>query len=151
MSPRGKRAGTDRERAGSAAKDAARLSEAELQRHVIALARTLGWRVAHFRPGKTQRGNWVTPVQGDGAGFPDLIAVRGPRLLVAELKAQYRKPSPEQDEWLDRFRCLDALVTVAVWWPRDWFSGVIEQTLREDSRADTPYVGAPSSPDRKAL
>jgi hypothetical protein len=50
-------------------------TEREFQRQVIDLARLLGWRCAHFRPGRTARG-WRTPVQADGAGFPDLQPVR---------------------------------------------------------------------------
>jgi hypothetical protein len=46
------------------------LSEAAFTDAVIELARLGGWRVAHFRPARTASG-WRTPVQGDGAGFPD--------------------------------------------------------------------------------
>lgn len=48
------------------------ISEAELQSAVIELARTLGYRVAHFRAARTAQG-WRTPVEADGAGFPDLV------------------------------------------------------------------------------
>ena len=47
----------------------------------------LGGRVAHFRPPRTVHG-WRTAVAADGAGFPDLVMVRGSRLLAAELKSE---------------------------------------------------------------
>ena len=59
--------------------------EDDWQRQVVDLARLRGWRVAHFRPARTERG-WRTPVEADGAGFPDLLLVRGAQLLAVELK-----------------------------------------------------------------
>jgi hypothetical protein len=104
------------------------VSEAELQKAVIALAQRLQWRVAHFRPGLTKAGNWVTAVQGDGKGFPDLVLARPGRLLFVELKAQGKYPSPEQREWLE---ALGAAGTEwRVWRPRDWHDGTIERELR---------------------
>ncbi len=108
--------------------DVRAMSEGELQSSVIELAQLLGWRVAHFRTALSKSGHWMTPVQGDGAGFPDLILVRE-RVIAAELKAERGRMSPEQDTWLRAF--LDAGVLVAVWKPRDWFNGTIEATLRE--------------------
>lgn len=61
------------------------ISEAEFQRQVITYARLRGWLVCHFRPARTAHG-WRTVVQGDGCGWPDLVLVRGPVLLVVELK-----------------------------------------------------------------
>ncbi len=77
-------------------------TEADFTTFVIDLARVLGWRTAHFRPAKTDKG-WRTPVQGDGAGFPDLILLRGNRMVVAELKAERGRLSPAQVEWLDAY------------------------------------------------
>lgn len=96
------------------------MSEPEFQAAVIEAARLLGWRVAHFRPARTRRG-WRTPVQGDGRGFPDLVAVHPGRgvLLVRELKAGGRaKLSREQAAWLADFEACG--VDVGVWRPDDW-------------------------------
>lgn len=60
-------------------------SERDFCDQILDAARIFKWRSAHFRPALTSKG-WRTPVQGDGAGFPDLILVRGSRLIVAELK-----------------------------------------------------------------
>lgn len=78
------------------------MSEAELQDAVIGAGRLAGFLVAHFRPALTKHG-WRTPVQADGAGFPDLLMVKPPRLVVAELKAQKGRLTPEQELWLNRF------------------------------------------------
>jgi hypothetical protein len=101
-----------------------RLSEAEFLRMVLELARLLGWRVAHFRPGRTLHG-WRTPCSADAAGFPDLLLARGPVLLVAELKTSGHV-TPEQRAWLEAFRA--AGVPAYLWRPRDWAS--IEDVLR---------------------
>jgi len=61
------------------------MTEREFQQAVVQLARLMGWRVHHTRPALTQRGRWLTPIQGD-AGFPDLVLCRPPRLILAELK-----------------------------------------------------------------
>lgn len=95
--------------------------EDDFQKQVIALAQMRGWRVAHFRPAQTQRGNWVTPVQADGKGFPDLVMVRRDRLIFAELKAVYRKPTPEQQAWLSALSGVETeAVEVFVWNERDF-------------------------------
>ena len=81
----------------------ARRTESGYQRTILQLARLLGWRCAHFRPGLTRKG-WRTPVQGDGVGFPDLVLLRGERLLFVELKGRRGVTSPEQRAWLDALR-----------------------------------------------
>lgn len=74
-------------------------SEADFQRWFIGVARLAGWKVCHFRPGKTQRGRWITAVQGD-VGAPDVILAKDGRVLLAELKREGGKPTPEQVAWL---------------------------------------------------
>lgn len=93
------------------------ISEAAFTSQMIALARWHKWRVAHFRPALTQRGRWVTPVAGDGAGFPDLVLSRRERLIFAELKTGRGKTTPAQDIWLESLR--GAPVEVYLWRPGD--------------------------------
>jgi hypothetical protein len=106
------------------------VTERQLQDAVIECARTLGWRVAHFRPAMTAKG-WRTPVEADGAGFPDLFMVHwknGMAPYAIELKSERGKVRPEQQDWLDalfRVGCY-----TAVWRPSDWLSGRIERELR---------------------
>jgi hypothetical protein len=107
------------------------VSEAQLQKAVIELAQLLGWRVAHFRPAMTQSGRWVTAVQGDGKGFPDLVLARAGVVLFVELKSAKGRLSPEQQEWLDVLPSADTFV----WQPAHWESGAIEEVLRAFTRA----------------
>jgi hypothetical protein len=94
-----------------------RVSERAWQAQVLALARYLKWRVAHFRPAQNSKGIWRTPVAADAAGFPDLVLVRE-RVLFVELKTDTGKLSPVQREWL-RALVGDG-VDARVWRPRDW-------------------------------
>lgn len=94
-----------------------KVSEDDFLREVIAVARNLGWKSAHFRSGLNKRGKWQTAVQGDGAGFPDLVLVRE-RVVWAELKTDEGTPSELQTAW-------QAWLTAAgqeayLWRPRDW-------------------------------
>lgn len=112
-----------------------RMTEKQLQDAVIKAAQLLGWRVAHFRPALTQTGRWVTAVQGDGVGFPDLVLVRPPRLMFVELKSHRGQVSDEQQAWLSDLTKVANMeepgeIDVYVWRPADWESGVIERRLR---------------------
>ena len=90
-------------------------SEAVFQAQVIELARLNGWRLCHFRPALSAKG-WRTPMAGD-VGFPDLVLLKGDKLIVAELKSESGKLGPGQVEWLAAFA--SAWVTTAVWRPSD--------------------------------
>ena len=102
-----------------------KITEAAFTAQIIELAQTFGWKTFHARPGMTSRigkdgkAVWVTPVQGDGAGFPDLVMVRLSRLIFAELKSETGKVSPAQAEW---FALLQATgkAEVYTWKPSDW-------------------------------
>lgn len=85
---------------------------------VIDVAHLAGWRVAHFRAGRTADG-WRTPVTADGAGWPDLVCVRGDRIIFAELKSDTGKLSARQRQWLDVLQLIPGC-EVYVWRPGDW-------------------------------
>lgn len=104
------------------------MTEAQLQKAVIDYARTLGWRVAHFRTGMNSRGQYMTAVQGDGAGFPDLIMVRRKRLIFAELKQDGKYPSPNQREWIGALSLVD-WAEVYIWKPKQWLDDTIINIL----------------------
>ncbi len=100
------------------------VTEAEFQQQVLDLAKLRGWLRAHFRPGRTKSG-WRTAVSGDGAGFPDLVLVRPPRLVFAELKRNGGKVSHDQLVWLTELgRCQvpNGTVETHLWRPSDWDS-----------------------------
>ena len=113
-------------------KPAGKISESELQKAVIAAAHSRGWRCAHFRAAQVRPGRYVTPVDADGAGFPDCVFVRRDRLIFAELKAMYKKPSPEQEAWLQALREAAPFgeFETYCWTPKHWISGEIDRVLR---------------------
>lgn len=98
------------------------INEASLQRQVIDLAHIYRWKVAHFRGTRIQRRDgsvyYATPVQADGAGFPDLILVRGERIVAVELKSARGRLSEDQEIWLgllERAGC-----ETFTWRPSQW-------------------------------
>ena len=90
----------------------------QLQEQILDLAKIYGWRRAHFRPARTKWG-YRTAVSGEGAGFPDLLLLRGDRMLAWECKSQYEKTTPEQDAWLAAFaqirNCDSRVIRFADW------------------------------------
>lgn len=122
------------------------MREDAFQDSVVQLAQLHGWRVAHFRPAQTAQG-WRTPVSADGLGFPDLVMVRAPEFVVAELKGERGRVGVDQEAWLAELRVVAAafaaggqIVTpkgppafdVYVWRPSDW--PAIEERLKRRRR-----------------
>jgi hypothetical protein len=64
--------------------------ERDLMAEVRHIATGFGWRVYHTHDSRRST-----------AGFPDLVLVRGSRLVFAELKSLKGIVEPEQREWLD--------------------------------------------------
>jgi hypothetical protein len=92
-----------------------RETETQFQGWVIDRAHLSGWYVVHFRAAYTHRG-YRTPVQADGAGWPDLELVRE-RIVYAELKSAGRKLDPDQELW--RRRLVAAGAEWHLWRPGD--------------------------------
>jgi len=94
--------------------------EDDFQKTVIGYAQMKGWKVAAFRKALTKDGNWITPVQGDGKGWPDLFfaSPKLNRFFWAELKSEKGILSPEQIAWIALLRFCGA--EVYVWKPKDW-------------------------------
>ena len=92
------------------------ISESVFTTQIIQMARVFGWRCAHFRPAMTKRGRWVTAMSGD-IGFPDLVLVRPPRMIFAELKSAKGKLTPDQVLWLEAIRQSD--IEQYEWRPKD--------------------------------
>ena len=107
------------------------MSEAKLQAEVNKLLTANGWRWTHFRTAITQAGHYVTAISGD-KGFPDVIAVRGSRLLFAELKREGGKLEPAQIEWREAlygWALVESRREYHLWKPSDFLSGEIERCL----------------------
>lgn len=107
---------------------ASAMTERELQDAVVRCAQALGYLVHHARPGMDRRGRWKTAIQGH-PGFPDLVLVRPPRVLVVELKSERGVVSPWQEQWLAALAACPG-VECYVWRPGNWLSGEIELVLR---------------------
>ena len=84
-----------------------RSPEGDFQAHLIELAKLHGWRHYHTHNSRHSP-----------AGFPDLVLVRPPRLIFAELKAGRRKPTDAQREWLSDLERIPKIETY-VWYPED--------------------------------
>lgn len=108
------------------------MSEDDLLRTVLDMAKLFGLLTAHFRPAqlkdKAGRERWVTAVQGDGKGYPDLTIVGPGGVLFRELKSDTGPVAPEQRKWLARLD--EAGADIGVWRPADLRSGRIERELR---------------------
>lgn len=92
------------------------MSEKDLQAQVVELAQRLGWLYYH-----THRSD------RSPAGFPDLVLVRGDRILYRELKTSKGRLSAAQQEWLAAL--VSAGADASVWRPGDWVARRIEKEL----------------------
>lgn len=101
--------------------------EAAFQETIIDAAHVFGFRVAHFRPAKTEKG-WRTPVSADGAGWPDLVLAKKGRLIFVEVKSDTGKLSLEQTAWKVLLE-MTGQGEYYIWKPSDWDS--IEAILRK--------------------
>ena len=101
-----------------------KISEKVFTKQVIDLARWHKWLVAHFRTSMNASGRWMTAVQGDGAGFPDLVLARNGEVIFAELKTEIGKLSPKQVDW---YKALPQR-SYYLWRPSDYPE--IERTLK---------------------
>ena len=69
------------------------MSEKQWQSQVIQAAKAHGWLYYHTYDSRRSK-----------EGFPDLVLVRSPRLIFAELKTETGEVSAEQQVWLDELR-----------------------------------------------
>lgn len=104
------------------------VSERDLQAAVIDLAERCHFKVAHFHDSRRAvvRPNGQRLLIGDkqAAGWPDLVLIRGDRILIIELKAQRGRVRPEQREWINLLQNTAAAraghLEVYCWKPADW-------------------------------
>lgn len=92
------------------------ISERDFQAQVLQLARLSGWMAYHTRDSRRSE-----------PGFPDLVLVRPPMILFAELKTGAGKVRPEQRTWLAALAGCEG-VDVALWRPSDWKT--VEEVLK---------------------
>ena len=86
------------------------VTEKQFMVDVMHYARLKGWLLYH-----THRSDRSEP------GFPDLVLVRSPRIVFAELKTERGRPTEDQALWLDELgRSGGATVEAHLWRPSDW-------------------------------
>lgn len=85
-----------------------RETEAAFQRDVIKAAKLLGWLAYH-----------TTYSRFSARGFPDLVMIRGDRMIMAELKTQVGLVTSEQAKWIAAAQKVPGVIA-AVWRPSDW-------------------------------
>jgi hypothetical protein len=95
------------------------LTEKDFQATVLEYAQLMGWKAYH---------TWNS--MRSAPGFPDLVLVRGSRLIFAELKNVTGKLTPAQEEWLKALS--QTVAEVYVWRPGDWEA--IELALERSCR-----------------
>ncbi len=103
-----------------------KMSENALLGAVLSLFHLYEWRTLHIRPARTAQG-YRTALQGDGVGWPDILAVKGERMLAVELKSEKGTLTMDQNLWLHDLQRTGA--EAFVWRPSDWFSGEILRVL----------------------
>lgn len=90
------------------------LTEKQWQQRVVDFARLKRWLVYH-----------TFDSRHSAPGFPDLVLVRAPRIIFAELKTD-RAPAklpPAQEKWIQELvacRAASLHFDVFVWRPADW-------------------------------
>jgi len=72
------------------------ITERDWQNQVHRLAFSLGWKYYHAPDNRPVNGR----IQKVVAGFPDLVLVKGERLIFAELKRELGIVAEAQTEWL---------------------------------------------------
>lgn len=85
------------------------LTEAQWQKQVVALAKSLGWNVWH-----PQIAVWSK------SGWPDLVLCKPPRALFWELKTEKGKVNPNQEHWLGLLKACGLDVAVVRPSDREW-------------------------------
>ena len=89
---------------------ASQMTEADHLEQVKAVALTCGWRVYHTFDSRRS-----------AAGFPDLVLVRPPRVIFAELKRENGRLTIPQKLWGDDLEQCSG-VDYYLWRPSDWDS-----------------------------
>lgn len=90
-------------------------NEAEFQASVVDLARTFGWWTYH-----------VLRSKGSEPGFPDLLLLRPPRRIGAELKLEGGHLTADQVFVLELMA--ECGIEAYAWWPSSWDH--LEEVLR---------------------
>jgi len=89
-------------------KELGQLTEKAFLQQVRDLAELCGWLVYHTYDSRRSP-----------EGFPDLVLVRGDKVIFAELKSEKGRVRPEQRMWLDALEKVRK-AEACLWRPSDW-------------------------------
>jgi hypothetical protein len=107
---------------GSVSRGPGEVTESEWQKQVLKSAHTLGWQSMHI--GRTGKHQAVGAKGTMGTGWPDLVLVKGGRIIFAELKSATGGINAEQRTVL---MALQNVGEVHIWRPQDF--GQVLDTL----------------------
>jgi hypothetical protein len=82
-------------------------TEAAFMAQVIKFAKSRGWACYHVHDSRHSE-----------PGFPDLVVVKRPRVIFAELKSDRGKVTQAQRAWIDELRACGQ--EVYIWRPHHW-------------------------------
>jgi len=97
--------------------------EGDLQKSIIEYAEAMGWEVVHINDSRRQK----------ATGLPDLLMIRAPRMVWAELKREpgaggnKNAPTTHQVWWMNELKLSGQ--EVHLWRPSDWLDGLIDPVL----------------------
>ncbi len=83
-------------------------TEKDFQAQVLEVAKLNGWLIYHTYDSRRS-----------SPGFPDLVLVKPPLVVFAEIKSDAGKVTPAQDGWLGALSGCSEKIT-GVWRPSDW-------------------------------
>lgn len=106
-----------------------------IQDALVDVAHLHGYRAFHQRPGQAQSGAWVSAVQYDGKGFPDLVLAGPPGVHFVEVKGDGDRLRPDQAEWIVALRAGGASAWVCS--GKTWRSGLALELLRSGAHVTT--------------
>lgn len=105
-------------------------SERAFQGQVIAYARLMGWTIHHDNatnaPRRCGSCGSVRRLPRNAPGLPDLILVRRPRVVWAELKSERGRLTDDQRAWIEELRACGQ--ETYIWRPSDFRE--VERVLR---------------------
>lgn len=105
-------------------------TEREFQASVLTYARMMGWKAFHDNatnaPRRCSGCGSTRALPRNAPGMPDLILIRRPRIVWAELKSERGRLSDDQKAWIEELRASGQ--AVYVWRPSSWQE--VERVLR---------------------
>jgi len=107
------------------------ISEADFQEALVEYAEMWGWLVWHDNDSRR-----------NDAGFPDLVMVKGGKIIFAELKRQKRYTiKPKQLEWIEALGLAAGPNVMATFWfpsDRDYAEAILRGEEWGDDSANLP-------------